>query len=292
VAERIAILFGIPTSPAAFSGRATSKEWDYGKRLFARRPTADVFETVYAPVCAAARELIGRAKRTSVSVYETTTIEDLGSACAAHDVVVLIAHWRGSRVDPGDVLDGCGEAILRATDGPLRCVADMRASCATRDAAAVLNRAIESDALLGYLPHGIGREVAVTTPVLETLLRDVLDASLDGYLKPGNRLELDDGLHSLGEVCEAIPPAFAGVLDLSCCTSSVLGTYLRMARGSTFDIVMSDALVVPTPHMRLVDATLELVATDPGAAYAPSRRLLARALDDRYKTSPGRNPCP
>jgi hypothetical protein len=290
--ERIALVFGIPLDRGDFMRRAASSSWDYGRQLLSTRSAEEAFGNLYAPVCAAAQELTERAKRAGVSVYATCTLEDLSQACARHAVVVLVAHWRGSRVVDGDISGECADTIRRATTGPLACVAVHLAEArpSVRGLAAALNRTIEAGTLWQFLPSGLGHQLLAGRLVLDALSRDVLDASLPAHLKPGNQLELADGLYSMGAIADAMPREGANVFDLSCCTSSVLGTYLKLVRGDELDIIMGDQLIVPAPQVRMIDATFEFLMNHPGSRYAQVRRTIARALEDWNRDRLARSP--
>jgi hypothetical protein len=210
----------------------------------------------------------------------------------------VVAHWRGADVTDDDLRDGWEACIERASaDDPMALVKAELVGSGTitggasgnrgsaddrRRAARALNRVVTSGVLRPFLPSSVATDFVTHDLILQTLSRDLLDLAFGGALRPGNQLELFDGLHSLAAVDGAIERDFAGVLDLSCCTSSVLGTYLGMRRAGVKTIT-GDHFIVPAPQLRLIEGVLELMNLDPSLGYAQARRTLAYQLGDHYR---------
>jgi hypothetical protein len=292
--QRIAIVLAIPVAWEEFRDRAAAA-WDYGRQVLRGRSPKQAFEAVYLPVCTAASRLLARASAMDLSVRRNADLNGLRSAVATHDVVILVAHWRGSRVESGDFVGDWREATKAAASaGPLAEILrpflsapagpepEMRAALA-----AALNSCIESRRLSRYFPSGVGDAIAVDPWIHETLSREVVDACFGGSLLAGNQLELADGLHSMGTVADAIGGGYHGVLDLSCCTSSILGTYLKIVCGDALDVILGEQLIVPGPQLQLIEAVLEIIQNDPNLEYARVRRTVGRALAD-WSRQPGK----
>lgn len=298
-AERIAILFAIPITREEFYEKAADSQWDYGRKLLARRSIDEAFEQTYKPVTVVAKELIDRASRTNVSIYRRATLGDMVDATSEHDVVVIVAHWRGSVVEDTDLLSGWSTAMI--SNGPeaiahvreriqrfLRS-ADIRLAGSVNDRVArmkvvsVLNRLVVSGELREFLPHHIGTQIITHDLILDTLSRDLIDDAFDGALQRGNQLELFDGLHAPADVDRAIDSDFYGLIDLSCCTSSILGTYLKLIRGDRLRVLIGDQLIVPAPQLRLLERTLELLGRPPRGPYADARLALIQGLANHFR---------
>ena len=116
--------------------------------------------------------------------------------------------------------------------------------------------------------------------VVETLSRDIIDAAFYPQIRRGNLLELFDGLHPPAEVIATIPVNFEGVLDLSCCTSSVFASLLRLERGALLNVIASSESLVPAPQLRLLECVLDLLFSQPNTSYLHARLTFAYALGD------------
>lgn len=262
------------------------------------RPIARAFAEIYAPVCSAAAALLERAAALGVSIYRSARLADLEQASHTHEVLILVAHWRGSLVREHDLREDVNDCISAPSPGsPLALLAEELRPLMARlpqgsaapdlriPVARAMNQLIRSGRLTPFFPGTFAEagEIEMHPLIVETLSRDLLDAWLGESVHPGNQLELADGLHPVAAVSDAIAVHFQGTLDLSCCTSSVLGTYLQLERGDTIDIIMGDHFVVPAPQLALLDSTFELVGEQPSLDYAAARRSVARGLDDWQK---------
>lgn len=294
--ERIAVLFGIPVTREEFFARAASSAWDHGAGLLANRTVERAFAETYAPVCTAACELITWARAAGVSVYRSAVLADLRHTSKRYDVLILVAHWRGAWVREADLRPGWRArlagappesplAVLRSVLCPGGIGGPGRDEPTLRDAVAAMNQVIRSRLLLPFLPGGLGAEIAAHSLVIDTLSRDLLDQGFGDALLPGNQLELADGLHAPGAVQEALAKDFGGTIDLSCCTASVLGSYLLLERGESIDVIMGAQLIVPAPQILLLRGALELMQQR-RLRYAEARRDLTFGLAERRRAGP------
>jgi hypothetical protein len=288
--ERIAVVFGIPLTRVQFRVQADGP-WDYGRAMLRGRSVEEAFDSMYAPICAAGKALIEAARECGHTVYEDARLADLAQAFESHDVIVLVAHWRGSSVEVDDIEPGWFGAFQNVGQAsPLALVAaqlprDVTPGDGAERAilAAALNRTIESGSLAKFLPWGIGTAMSAHQLIVEALYRDVLDEHLVGTLSPGNQLELADGLHALGAFNSMIADSFRGTVDLSCCTSTVLGSYLRLERGEQLDVIMGDQHILPVMQLQLLREVIVSRCYEPGSSYAAVRRAIARALEDWHR---------
>ncbi len=298
--ERIAILLGIPVTRDAFCERAADPRWDYGRKLLSVRSAEQVFEQIYEPVCTVANDLLRRAESEGVAVCLNACLEDLQSVSYTHDVLIIVAHWRNFVVEDSDLLEGwpirlaqgakddvlrylVGEITRRAgaarviLEGSLANDRELRRRVVT-----AMNQLIDTGKLTPFLPAEVSG-ITTHSLITKTLSRDLLDNAFSGALRHGNQLELADGLHTVSAINAAIDPAFRGLIDLSCCTSSVLGTYLKLMRGDTLQVMMGDHLIVPAPQLRLIERTLELIVLQPSTGYLEAKTVLVDGLGELHR---------
>ena len=60
--------------------------------------------------------------------------------------------------------------------------------------------------------------------------RSALDSLFDGFIFPGNRIELFDSLWSIERIIEAIPNDYNGVFDFIVCNSVLIGNLIKKHR--------------------------------------------------------------
>lgn len=287
---QVAIVFGAPTTRAEFEMLATGTAyWDYAQLLGLTPQRWDsVYESCYAPVVAVMGDLCEFARACGYAIFQRATLEDLRVACGHNTLVIVSAHWKGSRVLMRDFLPGW-EAVFRhmltVPSDPVGALLASRFSHIEHllldDIREALNIIIRMQQLKPYLPAGLDGTVAAGDLIMEAIAREMIDLAFCGALRRGNCLELFDGLHSLAQIEQVIGPDFKGVLDLSCCTSSVLATYLRMDRNDEPVIIGGDALVIPAPHLRMVHWVLAKVHPNI-TRYYDVRMECARALHDGF----------
>lgn len=292
--QRVALLLGIPVTREEFYARVAAGPWDYSRTLTSGLSLDQAFDEIYAPVCRSAAKLMHRAATMDVSIYRAARLGDLAHASRTHDVLIIVAHWRGSLVEEHDLRDGFQACLSAPPRGsPLAILADelrqqQAGRARTQPGAAdlrgavvkAMNQLIRSKRLTPVFPGALSGELEMHPLIIETFSRDLLDMWFGGLVHPGNQLELADGLHPVAAVNESIASDFRGVVDLSCCTSSVLGTYLNLERGDEIDVIMGDHVIVPAPQLAMIESTLELLEQQPSLKYADARRCIARGLDD------------
>jgi hypothetical protein len=283
----VALVFGAPVSRPQFEELACRERyWDYGQMMQAGRTTwADKFDAHYAPAAAVMSELCELASEHEFTVFQRATLSDLVKACAAHAIVIVAAHWKSSHVFETDLLPGWEDAFLALLQGrgnPLAVLLADRLGEAAPERHLVrdeLNALIRSHRLRPHMPGGLAASVETSTLILEAISREMIDLAFADRIRWGNCLELYDGLHNALQIKEAIGDAMPAVLDLSCCTSSVLATYLR--ERDEQHVIAGDALVIPAPHLRMVHWVLTNYGVDP-EVYVELRLAVARALRDMH----------
>jgi hypothetical protein len=82
-------------------------------------------------------------------------------------------------------------------------------------------------------------------------------------IRPGNRLELLDGLHSKESFEAAVAPEFEGVLDFAACTSTILADYVEHRRRNRLRTVQAPNPIEFVASAPIIEGTLELFARGP-----------------------------
>jgi hypothetical protein len=181
--------------------------------------------------------LANDAQALGADVRTHATLVDLNQASASKGIVIVFAHWKGAEVANDDILANRDVFLAQsASDGSplgkwiyIRLLRDAR-KCGMDD---ILNEALATSLSSEQTPGIVMLEDHVTRSARR---RDQMDVMFEGSLRPGNRLELYDGLHSKCVVENAIAPTFSGVLDLAACNSTILASFLggrRQYRMST-----------------------------------------------------------
>lgn len=284
----VALVFGAPVSRAQFEELACREHyWDYGHMMQAGRTTwAHQFDVHYAPTAAVMSALCELAWTRGFTVFQRASLSDLVTACASHAIVIVAAHWKSSHVLEADLLPGWDAAavsLLRHGSGPLAgLLAEQLGETAPERhrLCNALNVLIRSHRLKPYMPGGLGASVETSPLILEAISREMIDIAFADRIRWGNCLELNDGMYNAWQIKEAIGSAMPAVLDLSCCTSSVLATYLR--EHDEHRVIAGDALVIPAPHLRMVHWVLSNY--EGGAEdYAALRLAVPRALRNMHR---------
>ncbi len=311
--EDIALLFGIAIARQEFLSSIARSDYlarfdDPRLPAPERRALHDrVWSRVYAPfVGQPCLALAQRAARLGVCVKRGATLRTLTQACREHSVIVLLGHWKGPEFANDDFLPGlcAGEVCRRIATasspmadwlareldgdpalqkpGARRPAHALRRRLATwarrlrqrwrgpRDIRQLLREALQANTDRP-LDGVIVRELPLTRA---TRNREALDTLLDGLVRPGNRLELCDGLHDRCAIDAAVPGDFRGVVDLTTCTSTPLADFIAARREWRMRTVQFPTEQEPGWAVQCLHATLDLVAR--GWPYLDAR---ARAYE-------------
>jgi hypothetical protein len=237
-----------------------------------------VWNDTYAAVAAAAQELIAIATGLGASVYREASLVDLSHATESTDVVIVLAHFRGFNFSVQDFIGSFDRvtAAIKARSNPMLGYFENvpNQALAIVDA---FNEAVMGRKLLPYLPSGLRDAGRLSEPLGRVLCRDLLDESLDGIVRPGNQIDLFDGLHSLGAVEAAISSGFRGALDLALCNSIALATYIDLRRNNSIPCLYWPDLIHPIPQFVLIGETLRRLSRE-GGSYINTRMKLEREM--------------
>jgi hypothetical protein len=312
----ITILFGVPLDYDAFAASVARSDWlakfneqfdDEASRDHALRRR---WREEYQPLVADPLERVAHlAISRRLQVVTGATLDSV-RALASEDIVVVFAHWKGHELIASDLHLHSGdwtprtyaEALLDRSSRSSTAMA-RRLSSELRDYIARADGSRSQQSLwtrffqppstktLGEILHHAITEPDDDDPapgdgideVLEhesvrlARRRDALDSLFDGLLRPGNRLELFDGLHSKQAIDDALPPEFEGILDLAGCTSIVPADYLQGRRDYKLRVISYPAV---REFARIGPAVLSALSVhlEQGVPYQEARQLVTRAL--------------
>ncbi len=264
-----AILFAIPVTWEEFDSLARANLSDFVSGMLGGRNPAQVWAQDYEVVAAAAQSLIRSALQLGASVYQKATLAHFSQATSRFQTIVLFAHWRGAVFRTSDFLNSTTAIADRMAQHPLlKNIAPMakdRNTLVER-----LNEVVENATLVHSLPASIAGAAERSRVISHTLSRDLIDEVLSGLVAPGNCAEFFDGLHTPGQIEEAIALTFAGELDLALCDSAALGTFIDLRRGDTIHHLHWPDSVHPVPQLIKVERTLRDMALH-GGSYITTR---------------------
>jgi hypothetical protein len=198
---------------------------------------------IVADLCNA---VISDAKSVGIRVYETATAASLTDAIrSGARVIVLIAHWKGTRVTAADIrmeaLDGLADISLardafecrvqdrianfvRRTEGRIRpaVIADELSKLICSEAGYPVDERVLAD--LDTFMNSPERARAIGA------IRDRIDAQFPDLLVAGNCLELRDGFHKPEAIASLFIPSWNGLVELCVCFSMVLALAIKQCR--------------------------------------------------------------
>lgn len=232
----------------------------------------------YAVEVAAADRVLAAARSLGVTVVQRAGLGDVARLTARFQVVSVLAHTPDGAVTADDIVDP-------------RAFAAMAAAAATPDGALVgLHLRSRGIGTGGGEVVNVAAVVATLNELLRTkepdgrrrlgaLDRARIEDAFPGALRAAAMIELADGTHSLAAVRRAIAPSFGGVLDLSTCTSIVLGEALKRSRDDFLVLVKEHAT---RPGLRLLVYELrmqELARAGRPVRFTDVVRVIAAALE-------------
>ena len=244
---------------------------DFVRGIRARFP-ATPLQTIcdgYADEVASAAQVVAEARALGVTVALGAGLADLAALTARFHVVSVLAHAPNPGITATDILDV--QALLAlAADGSSPDRKRVRRHLRLRGVN--LRESAAAPAIAAILHALLWTHVAQGTRRLGQLDRTRIEDAFPRVIAPAPVIELGDGLHSLAAIRGAVAPSFDGVLDLSTCTSIVLGEALKRSRDDFLVLVTGRAT---HPKLRLILYQLRL------QELARARRpvLLTRVVD-------------
>ena len=276
--EHCTLLFGTPVSRAEFD-RACQRtpRSDYIANVVGDNPE-EAWNRNYATVAATAEELITTAKNLGAVICREATLADFSYATAHAKIVILLAHFRGFDFSEQDLLRPIDNVVaaIKSRSHPALAYFDPVPHELTSLVDA-FNVAVMERKLLSYLPRPLDIAGQDSTSVGRVLCRDLLDEALVGFVRPGNQVDLFDGLHSLGSLEAAMWDGFQGELDLALCNSVALATYIDLRRHNRVRHLHWPDIIDPVPQFVLIGETLRRLSYQ-GGSYISTRINLEKEM--------------
>jgi len=188
-----------------------------------------------------------------VTVRARGGLADLADLTSRFPVVTVLTHCRFPPVCPGDITSpiellgalqeprGRVEVALRdeihrrRPDLLSSSIADRSTDEVLRTTFAEVIRVIVDEAHAWYErnPAEVARSISTEAdpfPMVR-LTRVALEQAFPNAIRPGRAIEFRGGMSTVGQVVDAIPPEFEGLIDLTVCTSAVFGPVLKWRLG-------------------------------------------------------------
>jgi hypothetical protein len=253
---------------------------DFAREIRARFPATplDTICAAYEDEVATSGAIVAEARALGVTVVLAAGLDALAALTARFHVVSVLAHAPSPGITAKDIIDpGAFVAAARRGTSPdqKRIRRHLRFHGVDFSAHAPAPTASTIAAILHAL---LWTHVAPGTRRFGQLDRTRIEDAFPAMVRPGPVLELQDGVHSLGAIRGAVACGFDGVLDLSTCTSIVLGEALKRSRD---DFVVLTTRRLTRPGLRLVLYQLrmqELARARGPALFTQVVDVIARAL--------------
>jgi len=307
-ANKVALLIALPTSRDDFMHRIRRSNWlsQYASDGEAAEVVKMLHETWthdYEPMVAEPlRGLVRYGQIHGIHVIERATLDDVRWASDACRLVIVLAHWKAHELPDQDVLPRTDESALleraRKTDGELAQFVCKRLEQSQADPSRLSWQRIlsifqpreDSQPKYRVLVDAIDlkdtdNKKAPNIPVLhisahtqKALRRAALDEMFKGLIRPGNRIELYDGLHSREAFEGAICGTFDGLFDLTTCTSTFLADYISGVRARKARFVQYPEQQQAIWHAYCLDKALDLMLNE-GWDYQRARLVASAMLE-------------
>jgi hypothetical protein len=308
----LALLLAVPLTEEEFVSAAGKSDWlskYYDQDLDAANRSETLkrhWSDEYLPfVAEPLQKLADLARELSVEIRPRAELADVTECSASKSVLILFAHWKGPEVLTDDFVTRIetSEFLKRAQKSETALAKWIAASLCSNAyqehkksivahilAALRWNssrgvRQVLADALNVPLPGDIpgpGINKVLERPITRmTQRRDEIDALFVGLVKPGNRLELFDGLHAKEDVESSIAGSFEGILDLTVCTSTVLADYIAARRHQRLRTVQFPTVQDFLWGAQCISETLKLVARH--HSYLQARVTANQVLRDAVR---------
>jgi hypothetical protein len=213
-----------------------------------RGTPVDAVCAAYAAEVADAGRVLAGARALGVTVVPGARLADLTRLTERFRVVSILAHTPSAEITGEDIQDVAALATLARvgrTPDQRRVRRFLRCSGIDLGAGAPLPEVSAVASTLQALVWTPARSAPRRRGMLD---RTQLEDAFPGAVRRSPVLELRDGLHTLAAVRRAVAPSFDGVLDLSTCTSAILGEALKRTRD---DFIVVATLRATHPKLRL-----------------------------------------
>lgn len=232
--DHVALLSALPRTYEEIVAGATDRSKDYIRTQVLRNLNTpeSAWATLGPLLKDRADTVFAWCHHARVRVEERAGLRELADALARHEIVILLAHWKGPHLHPKDLPEtveeiakvgqilGLGETIL---EGATARTAPYAMQAALDDRIASWVEWLDISAL------GAG-DIVVSDYYGRCLAREDMDAAVARSacsIVPGARLELCDGLWSARDIASCFPEEWRGVCDFVCCRSLYLSDVVK-----------------------------------------------------------------
>ncbi|MET4255934.1 hypothetical protein ABIC09_000862 [Bradyrhizobium sp. S3.12.5] len=265
---KISLLTALPHSLADVEASASDPQNDYVvNQLLKYYSPKDVWRLVGPHLGGAAEALFEWCGKNCITVVRKATLNNVRTAAAASDVVIVLAHWKGAAVRWTDLtapVNQLGQSIqLCQSIGILGLkAAPLVAEASEDDSRAKLANCLTMAIRRWPKWLDLGLQPAQTAMIsnffAQSMARERIDEIFGGGILPGARLELNDGLWRPADIANCFPLGWSGICDFACCTSSYLSDVVKSHHGNA--IFRADSRILrPETVIRATRSILEKV---------------------------------
>jgi hypothetical protein len=285
----IALPMTLASVQSALDGGAYS---DYVGRGATRGDGLVLWQDAFRAVAGTALSLSRQAAALGVMVIEDATLADLDYGFSSRSVVTIVAHWRGPQITKDDVIAEPATIAHRLGEE------DTDFACLFREGRPTspfdwisksnsdsINRARLAEKInqrLSLYPALVRPPAGTEWSLDWTTSRHVNRAAFDNWapqsFRPGNKLELSDGLHGPDDVAAAAPTGWSGVADLSNCQSAQLIQLIKRNRGDRI-VIANEYDTNPIRRMALLSAVYGVLSKG-RTNYVDARSVIAIQLSN------------
>lgn len=240
------------TQEGFYSNLADYAKKDFAKSIFPNpslvRQEA-LWEMKYLPeVVKVVDKIATYVESCGVEVFTDVDLNSFENIFRNFKVVTLVAHWRSSNFRENDFVDSSAlfNLIMNSKHDQIQFIQnDLKRFCkkngiepeylCSSQSENGINK-FSIDFFNSLLENSEFHEIIQQQEILSDKLyarykaRSALDFLFDGFIFPGNRIELFDGLLSVENFIEAIPHDYDGVLDFVVCNSVLIGNLIKRRR--------------------------------------------------------------
>lgn len=225
-----AVLLAIPLTRSAFLAAHGDPCRDFCRQfdpVGGQTSPATIWALCFEDVARSVDRATSVVERLGVTVIRDASLRDWSEALTRYRVLTLVAHWRFVSIAASDVVDPVAlrcRAALRDGEVTRRVDDALRTTDGTADEIAAALDALCAPAARRYSAKdrkGSNDDRGLSRVFLEQVLPG---------LRHAGAIEFADGLCTAGEVIEATPHGYPGVIDLTVCNSILLAELLRRTR--------------------------------------------------------------
>jgi hypothetical protein len=253
---------------AFFTDYNAGPERDYVRSMVRGRLAREVWAEEGLPLAELCHELLALASGLGVRTVASAQLLDIGHLVRERKVITIVAHWRGAAFVGTDFIEepiALIEAIRSGKD-PVCCDLDRRLPSARIDQVFALPEARQCSELAEVLndvvirsdrplPGAVEKQngnvpIVIDELSLRSRQRARLDAAFPSLLRPGNRVELRDGLYGPAPIAASFPEGWSGIVDFAICQSAYLAHEVKNGRPER-RVITNLHEVVPGVRLRI-----------------------------------------